>query len=179
MIDKIIIKQLKEGNINALKTIYTEKHKMIFNIALDYVGIKEEAEDILQETFVKIYKNINKFKYEDEKSFDKWIIRICINSSLDLLRKKKREKNFLSKMLFKEERMNNTKINEYNLNNDIEKALKKLSTKQKTIFILKYLEEYSINEISEIMNCSVNTVKKHINRGINKLRKYFNEGGLT
>ncbi len=174
MKDKILIDLLKEGDMSAMEAIYHKKYKNIFRIAFRYTGIKEEAEDIMQETFIKIYKKIDKFKYEDENSFDRWITRICINLSLDWLRKKRRERLFLLNVFSNHDRekfsANNDEKNNITRQN-FEQAISKLSPKQKTAFILRYFEEYSIGDIAEIMKCSANTVKKHLQRGMRKLKK--------
>ncbi len=174
--EKRIIKLLKEKNREGLRILYNMKYKKIFKIAYGYTNIKEEAEDILQETFVRVYQKIDRFNYNGKNSLDKWVVRICINLSLDYLRKKKAEKIFLFNRFTEKNRYllpHDEKKSLYNSTKDIEKALSSLSAKQRVVFSLKYIEGFSVMDIAKILNCSPNTVKKHIYRSLVKLRRYY------
>jgi RNA polymerase sigma-70 factor (ECF subfamily) len=174
--EKKIIELLKEKNREGLRMLYNMKYKKIYKIAYGYTGIKEDAEDILQETFIRVFNKIDRFEYDGENSLDKWVVRICINLSLDYLRKKKREKIFLFKKFTGKDKENispDKKMESDNSIKNIEKALLKLSAKQRIVFSLKYIDELSVKDIAEILNCSPNTVKKHIYRGLIKIRRYY------
>ena len=77
--------------------IYFEHHKMVFNLALQYVQNIEDAEEITQDVFVKVFDNIDSFK--KQASLKTWIYRICINQSLDFIKAKNSQKRSFLKML--------------------------------------------------------------------------------
>ncbi len=175
-----LIELLKEKRIEALKTLYEENYKMIFSIAYKYTNNKEDAEEILQETFVRAFKNIEKFTPENESSLKKWILKICTNISIDYLRKRKLMRIFgISEVQIKEtQNIPSSEFEKNEIKDKMDYAISLLSPKQKIAFNLKYIEDFSLKEISEIMECSENTVKKHLQRSVEKVKKYLKKEKL-
>ena len=87
-----LIELLKQKDESAFKTIVETWQNMVYNTALGIVQFPEDAEDIAQEVFVRVYESINSFK--GESKFSTWIYRITVTRSLDHLRRKKRKKRF-------------------------------------------------------------------------------------
>jgi RNA polymerase sigma-70 factor (ECF subfamily) len=136
---------------------------------------KLDTEDIVQETFIRVYLNLN--HYDESQKFSTWVYRICRNACIDLLRKK-RPTHSLDAELFEHEDGNTyyhkipTTENspeflalQSETKEQIHKTLDKLSDKYKTIIRLYYLDELTLQEISQLLNLPVTTIKTRLHRG--------------
>lgn len=159
-----------------------EKQLMVYVRRILFVSV-EDAEDILQEIFIKVYRNIN--SYDPKYKFSSWIYRIAHNEAISYLRSKKRKQ--ISKNISGGEDDIFEKIpsdidieGEY-LKKDslkvITKGLKKLDSKYREVLILRFFEEKEYNEISEILHIPSGTVASLINRGKEKLKILIEEDG--
>jgi len=136
----------------------------------------EEIEDILQDIFVKVYRNLNSFDHE--LKFSSWIYRIAHNAVIDHFRK---NKNYLDNVSIEmEDNAASSLADDFDIRKDIDnqllrkkinKALDKLDYKYKEVLILKYLEEKDYQEISDIIKKPVGTVASRMNRA----KKEFKE----
>ena len=158
--------------------IYFEHYKMVFNLALQYVQNMEDAEEITQDVFVKVFDNLNTFK--KQSSLKTWIYRMTINQSLDFIKAKKAQKrNFLSSLFSIND--SNFKFQPSNFNHPgieleqkeacqkIFEAINQLSDNQKTALILLKIEDKSQAETAEIMNLKVNALESLFQRAKNNL----------
>ncbi len=93
------IQLARDGNTEALRLLFDENKKRIFSLAYQYVRNSEDAEDILQETFIKAYNSLHTFRTEADTQFSAWLYRIGINCSIDHIRKNKKRKEFSSENL--------------------------------------------------------------------------------
>lgn len=151
--------------------IYFEQHKMVLNLALQYVQNIEDAEEITQDVFVKVFDNLKDVKKED--SIKTWIYRITINQSLDFIKAKKTQKrNFLSSIFsltdikFEPRIFNHPgiEIEQKEEYQKIFKAINQLSDNQKTAIILLKIESKSQTETAAIMNLNVKAVESLFQR---------------
>jgi RNA polymerase sigma-70 factor (ECF subfamily) len=158
--------------------IYFEHYKMVFNLALQYVQNMEDAEEITQDVFVKVFDNLNTFK--KQSSLKTWIYRMAINQSLDFIKAKKAQKrNFLSSLFSIND--SNFKFQPSNFNHPgieleqkeacqkIFEAINQLSDNQKTALILLKIEDKSQAETAEIMNLKVKALESLFQRAKNNL----------
>ena len=158
--------------------IYFEHYKMVFNLALQYVQNIEDAEEITQDVFVKVFDNLNTFK--KQSSLKTWIYRMAINQSLDFIKAKKAQKrNFLSSLFSIND--SNFKFQPSNFNHPgieleqkeacqkIFEAINQLSDNQKTALILLKIEDKSQAETAEIMNLKVKALESLFQRAKNNL----------
>jgi len=179
--DIVLIERIKQGDrasFDVLVSLYQQKG---LEIAYNIVGNLEDAKDVLQEAFVKVYLNIKGF--QEKAKFSTWFYRIVVNCSLDLLRKKKRIKNVPIDSIMDEDGQEKRldiadnhweplKISmERELARDLEENINKLPEKQRICFILKHQNGLNIEEISHILKCNPATVKVHLFRAVNNLRK--------
>ena len=166
--------------------IYFEHYKMVFNLALQYVQNTEDAEEITQDVFVKIFDNLNSFK--KQSSLKTWIYRLAINQSLDFIKAKKAQKrNFLSSLFSIND--SNFKFQPSNFNHPgieleqkeacqkIFEAINQLSDNQKTALILLKIEDKSQAETAEIMNLKVKALESLFQRAKNNLEILLNKKG--
>lgn len=150
-----------------------EKNKLRFyKTAKAILKNDDDVYDVLQETLMSIYQNFNQLK--DEKYFSTWATRIVINKCYDLLRKRKNNVVSFDKSI--ENDVENSQNDVYEIDQyGIKRAIESLSEELKLITILYYYDDYSVNEISEIINVPEGTVKSRLSRAReilkNKLRK--------
>lgn len=157
MTDEELIDKCLKGDSRAQKALFDKFSRKMMTVCLRYVGDYERAEDVLQDGFVKVFRNLDKFKHEG--SFEGWIRRTIINTSLDYLR---REKNGYI----------DTDISEAEyLAGDDEKSLSKMRvdelmkiiqdmpTGYRTVFNLYAIEGYSHQEIADELGVTESTSK--------------------
>jgi RNA polymerase sigma-70 factor (ECF subfamily) len=175
--DKLLILLAKQGNESAFRELYETHYEMIYRLAYRYVKSQPDAEDILQETFIKAFKAIQKFDFNISSNFSAWIYQICVRCSYDYHRKRKKTKSdqtaSLSEMYTEPEAKNSSPENLAISNQTIQQvkdAMYVLSPKQRIIFDLRHLQHKALKEIAERMQISPSTVKKQLERGIAKLR---------
>ena len=131
--------------------IYEEYFDRVYYKVLSVVKNNDDAEDICQETFISVYKNLSKFR--EESNIYTWIYRIAIKKTYDFFKKRKLEFEINDEVLSLPEDINfDTKV-------ILEEKLKLISEKEKEIVILKDIYGYKLKEIAEIKNMNLSTVK--------------------
>lgn len=175
-----LIQAALDGDENAFQKLFEQNRQRIFGLAFRYVKNREDAEDILQDTFIKAYHSLGRFKMEGGNSFSSWIYRIGINASIDLLRKHRpmKENNADYDKLenlaghapgFDPEKAGRDRDIQARVN----ASLQRLTARQRMIFILKHYQEMSTAEIAEYMSCSEGSVKKQLFRAVFVVRAHF------
>ncbi len=174
------IKQVLKGDQNAFGEIVEMYKDKVFQISYRMLGNRHEAEDIAQEAFIRAYVNIQ--SYKKEFKFSTWLYRITTNLCIDRIRKKKPDyyldaevagtegltmySQIPSKLRLPEE-----DVESLELHDTIQNEIMKLPEKYRSVIVLKYIEELSLKEISEILDMPLGTVKTRIHRGREALRK--------
>ncbi|MFC4559611.1 RNA polymerase sigma factor SigW [Virgibacillus kekensis] len=174
------IKQVKKGDQSAFEDIVEFFQSKIFQHCFRMLGNRHEAEDIAQETFIRAYVNIHTF--DERRKFSTWIYRIATNLTIDRIRKRKPD-YFLDaeikgtegldmySQLASDNRLPEEEVEGMELQDYIHREITGLSPKYRSIIVLRYLEEFSLQEISEILDIPLGTVKTRIHRGREALRK--------
>lgn len=174
------INQVIKGDHNAFGEIVEIYKDKVFQICFRMLGNRQEAEDLAQEAFVRAYVNIRSFNIT--MKFSTWLYRIATNLCIDRLRKKKPDyyldaevagteglnmySQIASDMAKPEEEVESLELQE-----TIQVEIMKLPEKYRSVIVLRYIEELSLKEISEILDLPVGTVKTRIHRGREALRK--------
>lgn len=169
MEEKTLIAECVKGNAKAQKLLFDKYASKMLAVCMRYFSNKMEAEDVFQEGFVKVFKNIGDFK--NLGSFEGWIRRIFIHAALDELRK---HKDFLVESDVQDiphqlSPLNNRADNQL-LADDLMKMVMALPDGYRTIFNMFALEGYSHKEIAELLNISENTSKSQYFRAKALLR---------
>jgi len=170
--DQILINQIVEGDTNSF-TILVDRYKdLVFTLALRILKNREEAEEVAQDTFIKTYKSLDKFK--GDSKFSTWIYRVAYNSCLDRIKKNKKH-------------LNNVEINEFTahqvvtidnaldrMEDDerkeaIKRCIDKLSSEDSFLLTLYYFDDLSLDEISKIVGITSNSIKVKLFRCRKKL----------
>jgi RNA polymerase sigma-70 factor (ECF subfamily) len=174
------IKQVLKGDKNAFGEIVEIYKDKVFQLAYRMLGNRHEAEDIAQEAFIRAYVNIQ--SYNINLKFSTWLYRIATNLCIDRIRKKKPD-YYLDAEVAGTEGLNmysqipsniplpEADVESLELQATIQRAISKLPEKYRSVIVLKYIEELSLNEISEILEMPLGTVKTRIHRGREALRK--------
>lgn len=174
------IKKVKKGDQSAFEDIVVLFQSRIYQHCYRMLGNAHEAEDIAQEAFIRAYVNIH--SYDDKRKFSTWLYRIATNLSIDRLRKRKPD-YFLDaeikgtdgldmySQLATDARLPEEEVQGMELQNVIYQEIANLPPIYRSIITLRYLEEFSLKEISEIMDLPLGTVKTRIHRGREALRK--------
>ncbi|MCG8412260.1 MAG: RNA polymerase sigma factor [Bacteroidales bacterium] len=136
----------------------------------------DDADDILQNTFVKVWKGLDRFRH-DSKLYT-WLYRIATNESLTFLKQQKTK--FLLPLVDYENYLNETLESDEYFNGDeiqrkLQKAILCLPEKQRIVFNLKYFEEMKYDDMSEVLNTSVGALKASYHHAVKKIENYFNE----
>jgi len=160
--------------------IYERYSKRLYGFVLRYIKQNEDAEEIVQEVFVKIWESRNKI--DAYSSFESFLFTIAYNTTISLLRKRTNEQKYLEHLKSIQQPNNSPDLIDeiqYNeLNNRVQALLNELTPRQKEIFQLSREEGLSHDEIAKKLDISVNTVKKHMGNTLSFL-KYQIDSSLT
>jgi RNA polymerase sigma factor (sigma-70 family) len=165
-----LIENCKQGKTAAQLEIYKLYYKAMFNSALRIVNNRFDAEDIMQEAFLKAFQKIE--SYRAEVSFGAWLKRIVINQSLDFLRKKRIEYISIEESMEFDIADLSEEYTEFDNNQALEQVINQiqlLPEKYKIVLSLYLLEGYDHDEISEILNITSSTSRSQLLRAKRKL----------
>lgn len=179
--DQQLIKKYFQGEVKSLDLLVKKYLKTVYNFVFCYVKNEAEAEDLTQETFVKVWLNFKKF--DQARSFKNWLLTIAQNSALDYLKKKKA----LPFSQFERENGNNPLIeglvdeapliSQLLQNRDkfdwLAGSLPKLSEKSRQIINLHHDKELTFREIADQLDEPIDTVKSRYRRALIDLRDIF------
>lgn len=168
--------QSKTGIEKAFRVLVSEYKVRLYwhirKIVLDH----EDTDDILQNTFIKVYRNINKFQ-GDSKLYT-WIYRIATNESITFLKKKAKQKNVTIEEV-KEQIISNLESDVYFEGDEIQlklqKAIASLPQKQQLVFNMKYFEEHTYEGLSEILGTSVGGLKSSYHIAVKKITAFLKQ----
>ena len=144
---KSFIEQIRSGDTSAYKTLYLHTHKTLFAIAIRYVLYEDSAKDVLQEAYIKIYKNLDSASFDSDKLVLAWMKKICVNESLMHIRKKGNWDKLQISLAPKTTLITTSIEKKESLS-----ILLSLPMQQRICFSLFALEGYSHKEISQQLN---------------------------
>ncbi|NCO62274.1 MAG: sigma-70 family RNA polymerase sigma factor [Flavobacteriales bacterium] len=176
--DIYYINLIIEGNTNAFSVLVDRYKDLVFSLALKMVKNREEAEEVAQDTFIKVFKSLSQFN--GDSKFSTWIYKVTYNTCLDRLKKHKREQQVVS-------------IDEFNTNQikSLDNALDAMEDEERRqaiqdcinllpsddafLLTLFYFEEQSLDEIAKVINVTANNVKVKLFRSRKKLTTILKE----
>ncbi len=173
--NKELLLLIRQGDRVAFYNIYERYCKRLYAFVLKYIKQGEDAEEIVQEVFVKIWEARDKI--DVYSSFDSFIFTIAYNTTMSMFRKRIREKKYLEHLKSLQQIENAPDITDEiyfkELDSRILQLLNKLTPRQKEIFQLSREEGFSHEEIAKKLDISVNTVKKHMTNTISFLKSHI------
>lgn len=178
MNEDMLVILAREGKPEAFRRLYDLHWDRIFRIAFRQTRSRPDAEDIMQETFVKAFKRIHTYRFDKGAGFAGWLNTICLNCAIDFLRRQRRrhrDRQVSLEDLRHELQSHNPSPEDSAVRSQaagrIRRAMDVLSPRQRLIFEMRYLQHMDIREISENLSCSQSNVKTQIIRALAKLRK--------
>jgi RNA polymerase sigma factor (sigma-70 family) len=179
--DNEIITRVLRGEQQIYAELVTRYQNFVFTLALRYTPVREDAEEIAQDVFVKAYKALKDFR--GESKFSTWLYSIVNSTAITFLRKKKLDVSSLdNEHVFEqaESKDSGTSANQVEVKSKVEmvtKAIQLLSPDDARLITLFYKAEQSLEEIAQIMKMETNTVKVKLHRARTRLKekmeKYF------
>ena len=176
----LLIEDLREGDMTAL-AILVEKHKrLVYRLAFQITKNHEDADDVMQDTFLKVYESIHSFR--QESAFETWLYRIVVNQAMNLVKRRERrrespllgtsEMEILSSLKRKVDLANNPHLNaeRKELQKWVTRAVNSLPLKHRMVVMLHEFEGLTHPEIASILNCSEGTVRSRLHYARKKLR---------
>ena len=155
------------------KDVVDEHQRGVYRLALQLTGHHQDAEDLMQDVFIKVHANMDSFR--GEASLGSWIYRITINTYLNKRRKKAvsfmKLRDDFDSTLTDSQSDAGYKAESNSIREHVHKALDSLSPKERSAFALRHYNEYSVKEVAEVLNVAEGTVKSLLFRAVQKLRK--------
>jgi len=168
-----LIALCQKGDRGAFERLYHRYAKDVYTMALRMVNSPDLAEEITQEVFISVFKNIEKFQFQS--AFTTWLYRIVYRRAADQFRKLKRFREKSGVLTVEDENGAILEVRDPGDNPSenalkqertrlIEQAMAELSPKQRAIMVLRYVHQLSYEEIAGILGCRIGTVKSRLNR---------------
>lgn len=180
-----LIEQSKAGDIDSFEQLILAHQKKAFNIAYRILGNLEDANDVTQEALLKAYKGISKFN--GKSSFSTWLYTIVTNTSMDFIRKNRKtivtyldreyetEEGSYKTQVYSDQETPEEILEKKEVQKLVNDAIEQLSDEHRKIIVLRDIQQFSYQEIAQILNCSEGTVKSRINRARNNLKILIKE----
>jgi len=180
--DSAVAGQARQGDQNAFRVLVERHSRSVFRLAFRMTGREEDAEDVVQETFLRAYKQIHRF--DGRAAFSTWLYRICANCALDSIRARKSRKEQQPAVV--DENGTATHWLEHlaapnpsperltqsgQIAQLIEPALQKLTETERIAFVLRHYEGCDIQEIARTLGVETNAAKHSVFRAVQKLRR--------
>ena len=172
--EEIIIKNLQKGiNVdNGFKALVMKYQEKLYWHIRSIVNDHEETNDLLQNSFLKAFKNIHRFK--GNSKFYTWLYRIATNESLNFINKQKKNKivGLDEQVGHLNNRRTEGEIDGEQIEMILKNAIEQLPEKQRLVFMMKYYEEMSYKEISEILDTSIGALKASFHHAVKKIERF-------
>jgi RNA polymerase sigma-70 factor, ECF subfamily len=171
--DDAAVGRARAGDSDGFRQLVEKHSRSVFRLAFRMTGNEQDAEDIVQETFLRAYRQLN--RYESRSSFGTWLYRIAANCSLDLIRSRKHARNRADAEVLRTVPASDPGPDRLALSGEVQQrvtaAMAELSQQERTAFVLRHFEGLSIEEISGMLGINGNAAKHSIFRAVQKLRK--------
>jgi RNA polymerase sigma-70 factor (ECF subfamily) len=168
--EALAIAKAKAGDSDGYRCLVEKHGRSVFRLAFRMTGNEQDAEDIVQETFMRAYKQLN--RYESRSSFSTWLYRIASNCSVDFIRARKvRQPVDVPETLTHEGPLPDRLVFSNQVRQRVSEAMNELSSQERTAFVLRHFEGMSIDDISSTLGVGTNAAKHSIFRAVQKLRR--------
>ena len=177
--DAAAVAQARAGDQDAFRALVERYSRKVFRLGYRMTSSEQDAEDVVQETFLRAYRNLHQF--ESRANFGTWIFRIAVNAALDLMRKRQRheeshdpvdpEGSQESPALAATDPGPDRLVFSAEVKQKVERALAGLSPMERTAFVLRHFEGMSIEEIGSALGLRQSATKNTVFRAVQKLRR--------
>ena len=192
--DLALVERLQKGDLGALEELIQKYQKWIYTLAYRTVKNHADADDVTQETFIRVYRNINQYHPQAGHLFAGWLYRVTVNLSINQAKKRSRDSIAMVSLQHDDkdgekgnpiEKLPDTyanprkEVQNMELKSKIDTALESLSPEHRATFTLCEMQGFSYKEIADIMQCPIGTVmsRLHYAKKVlkDKLKSYLNE----
>ncbi len=173
--DLELVQQVRGGNRQAFTELMRRYQHRVYWTARRIVGSHDDADDIAQETFIKAYLSLGDFR--GDASFFTWLYRIAVNLSLNAVRKQQlvsylRQSELLERFL-PQQGDPSSDLEQKEMESTLLRAIQELPEKQKAVFVMRYFDELSYEEISQILKTSVGGLKANYFHALKKIQEFM------
>lgn len=179
MTDVATVSRARSGDADAFRLLVERHSQPVFRVAYRMTGNEHDADDVVQETFLRAYRQLDKF--EERANFGTWVHRIAVNCALDLLRARGRldrhyggdpEDAEMTGAVSTDPQQDRLLISA-ELRQQVAAAMERLSGNERTAFVLRHFEGMPVEEIGKTLGIQVNAAKHTIFRAVRKLRQHL------
>ena len=162
--DRELVRTIQSGNAEAFEQLVRRKTSKVYGLCYRIIGNAEDAKDIAQLVFIKLWENLN--KYDANYAFDTWLYRMVTNVAIDFMRSRQSRDNAVNSTLRLVKTSADAEQGIVVQRKEIETVFNEvsavLSPKQKTIFVMNQMEDLQSSEIAKILGCRESTVRNHL-----------------
>jgi RNA polymerase sigma-70 factor, ECF subfamily len=162
--DRELVQTIRQGDSDAFEQLVRRKTSKVYALCYRIIGNAEDAKDISQLVFIKLWENLE--KYDPQYAFDTWLYRMVTNVAIDFMRNRQSRDNAVNSNLrlvktsFEAEQV--VVVQRKEIENVFAEVSSGLSPKQKTIFVMNQMEDLPSAEIAKILGCRESTVRNHL-----------------
>jgi len=177
--DATYVARARTGDQEAYRVLVERHSRSLFRLAFRMTGNEQDAEDVVQESFLRAYRQLGKF--DERASFGTWLYRIAANYSLDLVRARKRRSEHLAPQ---DPEMDDPVLSlpsgdptpeRFAMSSEVRErvagAMSELSATERTAFVLRHFEGMCIEDVSRVLDCQPGAAKHSVFRAVQKLRR--------
>ena len=174
-----LVARARTGDTDAFRVLVERHSRALFRLAYRMTGNQQDAEDVVQDSFLRAYKQLERF--DERASFGTWLYRIAVNCSLDLVRSRKRRNELMTP---EDSEMDDPIVGLPSLDptpdrvamsgqvrDRVADAMTELSASERTAFVLRHFEGMCIEDVSRVLGCQPGAAKHSVFRAVQKLRR--------
>ena len=162
--DRQLVETIRGGDADAFEVLVRRKTSKVYSLCYRIIGNSEDAKDISQLVFIKLWENLE--KYDPSYAFDTWLYRMVTNVAIDFMRNKQSRDNAVNSNLrlvkTSSDAEQGTIVQRKEVESVFNTVAQVLSPKQKTIFVMNQMDDLSSSEIAKVLGCRESTVRNHL-----------------
>ena len=162
--DRQLVETIRGGDPGAFEVLVRRKTSKVYSLCYRIIGNSEDAKDISQLVFIKLWENLE--KYDPQYAFDTWLYRMVTNVAIDFMRNKQSRDNAVNSNLrlvkTSSDAEQGTIVQRKEVESVFNTVSQVLSPKQKTIFVMNQMDDLSSSEIAKVLGCRESTVRNHL-----------------
>jgi len=162
--DRLLVETIRGGDPDAFEVLVRRKTSKVYSLCYRIIGNSEDAKDISQLVFIKLWENLE--KYDPQYAFDTWLYRMVTNVAIDFMRNKQSRENAVNSNLrlvkTSSDAEQGTIVQRKEVESVFNSVSQVLSPKQKTIFVMNQMDDLSSSEIAKVLGCRESTVRNHL-----------------
>ena len=177
--DLAFVAKARGGDTDAFRVLVERHSRPLFRLAFRMTGNQQDAEDVVQDSFLRAYRQLGKF--DERASFGTWLYRIAVNCSLDLVRSRKRRSEHMAPVdsemedpvlsLPAQDPTPDRLAMSGEVRERVAEAMNELSASERTAFVLRHFEGMCIEDVSQVLGCQPGAAKHSVFRAVQKLRR--------